>query len=119
MTETKDLLDSITKGIQEKKGERIIIADLTDIEDTACNYFVICQGGSPNQLLALADSVKETVRQTTGIKPAATEGLRFAHWVAMDYGDVMVHIMVPELRTFYNLENLWADAILTEIQDIN
>jgi len=118
MTETNELLDSITKGIQEKKGEKTVIADLTGIEDTVCNYFIICQGGSPNQLLAIADSVKETVRTETGNKPISTEGTRFAHWVALDYGDVMVHIMLPELRNFYNLENLWADAILTEIPDL-
>ena len=66
MDETKDLVKKITEGIQEKKGRNIVIADLTNIEDTICKYFVICQGNSPSQVLAIVDSVKEYVRKTTG-----------------------------------------------------
>ena len=68
MDETKDLVKKITEGIQEKKGRNIVIADLTNIEDTICKYFVICQGNSPSQVLAIVDSVKEYVRKTTGHK---------------------------------------------------
>jgi len=119
MTDTQQLLDSIKNGIQDKKGEKITIADLTGIEDTACSYFVICQGGSPSQLLAIADSIRETARVEAGVKPSYVEGTRYAHWVAMDYGEIMVHIFVPELRQFYDMEHLWADAKLTEIPDLD
>lgn len=118
MTDTEQLLDSIIEGIQDKKGEKIVVADLGGIEDTACRYFVICEGGTPNQLMAITDSVRETVREKAGQKPSFVEGTRYAHWIAMDYGEVMVHIFVPELRTYYNLEHLWADATLKEIADI-
>ena len=113
------LVKKITEGIQEKKGKNIIIADLTDIEDTICNYFVICQGNSPSQVSVIADFVREYVREETDNKPTAIDGLRNAQWVAMDYSDVLVHIFLPEIREFYNLENLRADAILIHIPDLD
>lgn len=119
MDETKDLVKKITEGIQEKKGRNIVIADLTNIEDTICKYFVICQGNSPSQVLAIVDSVKEYVRKTTSHKVYGMDGVRNAQWVAMDYGDVLVHVFLPEVRDFYNLEHLWADAKLTSLPDID
>lgn len=116
---TNDLVKRITEGIQEKKGQKIIIADLNEIEDTICNYFVICQGNSPTQVSVIADSIWDYVHKTTGYKPTAIDGLRNAQWVAMDYGDVLVHIFLPEIREFYKLENLWADAKLISIPDID
>lgn len=119
MNETNTLVKKITEGIQEKKGKNIVIADLTGIEDTICNYFVICQGNSPSQVLAIVDSVKEYVRKETGNKVYAIDGQRNAQWVAMDYSDVLVHVFLPEVRDFYNLEHLWADAKLTTIPDLD
>lgn len=92
---------------------------MTNIEDTICKYFVICQGGTPNQVLAITDSIRETVRINESRKPDFVDGTAYAHWVAMDYGEVMVHIFTPELRTYYDLEHLWADAKLEEIPDID
>lgn len=63
MNETKLLVQKITEGIQEKKGKNIVIADLTNIGDTICKYFIICQGNSSSQVLAIADSVKEYVKK--------------------------------------------------------
>lgn len=119
MSITYNLVKKITEGIQEKKGQKIVIADLTEIEDTICNYFVICQGNSPNQVSVIADSVWDYTFQETGEKPTAIDGQQNAQWVAMDYSDVLVHIFLPETREFYNLENLWADAKLTYIPDID
>lgn len=119
MNQTEILVKKITEGIQEKKGQKIIVADLTEIDDTICNYFVICQGNSPTQVSVIADSVRDYVREETGNKPSAIDGLRNAQWVAMDYSDVLVHIFLPEVRAFYNLENLWADAKLTHLPDID
>lgn len=113
------LVEKITEGIQEKKGQKVVVADLTGIEDTICNYFVICQGNSPTQVSVIADSVSDYVRKETGYKPTAVDGMRNAQWIAMDYSDVLVHIFLPEVREFYNLENLWADAKLTYIPDID
>ena len=119
MNETKKLIQQITEGIQEKKGKDIIIADLTKIGDTICNYFVICQGNSPSQVAAIVDSIKEFARKEDGYKPIAVDGLHNAQWVAMDYADVLVHVFLPETRSFYNLEHLWEDAKLTKIPEID
>jgi ribosome-associated protein len=117
MTETENLVKSITEGIQEKKGKKIIIVDMTKIE-AVCSYFVICEGRSNTQILSITDSIEEYVRKNTGVKPFATDGQNNATWVAMDYGDVIVHIFEPETRAFYNLEHLWSDAKLTEVTDL-
>ena len=119
MNETKKLVEKITEGIQEKKGKNIVIADLTKIEDTICKYFVICQGNSPSQVSAIVDSVKEYVREKAQTRPSCVDGQRNAQWVAMDYSDVIVHVFLPEMRDFYNLEHLWADAKLTSIPDLD
>ena len=119
MNETEILVKRIAEGIQERKGRNIVVADLTDTDNTVCKYFVICEGNTPTQVAAIADSISDYVRILTGAKPTAIEGLRNARWVAMDYGDVLVHIFVPEDRTFYNLENLWADAHLDMIPNLD
>lgn len=119
MNDTKLLIEKITEAIQDKKGKNIVIADLTAIEDTICNYFIICQGNSPAQIGAIVDSIKEKARKEAGRKPAVVDGQRNGEWVAMDYADVLVHIFQPEARSYYNLEHLWADAQLTHIPDID
>lgn len=119
MNDTKILIEKIREGIQEKKGKNIVVADLTNIDDTICKYLVICQGNSPSQVSAIVDSVKEFARKGTDSKPSAIDGLKNAEWVAMDYSDVLVHVFLPETRAFYNLEHLWADAKLTQIPDLD
>ena len=119
MEQTTSLVETITKGIQEKKGQRIVVADLSSIEGAICRYFVICQGNSPSQVEAITESVGEMARKELGEKPSMVAGLENAQWVAMDYGDVMVHIFVPDTRAYYDLEHLWDDAGLTHIEDID
>jgi ribosome-associated protein len=119
MDQTKKLLETIIQGIQDKKGSGIVIADLSNIDGTICRYFVICQGGSPTQVEAIAESISDYVRETLGEKPVNCVGLGTNQWVAIDYVDVMVHIFLPEARQFYDLEHLWEDATLTEIEDID
>ena len=119
MYETEELVKRIAEGIQEKKGKDIVVADLRETDNSVCKYFVICEGNTPTQVAAIADSVSDYVRIHAGVKPTVVEGLRNARWVAMDYSDVLVHIFVPADRDFYNLENLWADARLTEIPNLD
>lgn len=119
MKEQNELVEAIVAGLQDKKGRDIVVADLTGIPDTICRYFVICTGGSPLQIQALAHSVGESCRTKVAAKPLAVDGLRGAVWVAMDYADVIVHIFVPELRTFYDIEHLWADADLQNIPNLD
>lgn len=115
----ESIVNSIIEGIQDRKGQGITVVDLSGIEETVCKYFVICQAGTPNQTLAIEDSISETVRIKESRKPDFVAGRNFAHWIAMDYGDVMVHIFLPEERRYYDLEHLWADARLEDIPDID
>ncbi len=119
MEEIKKLVELITKGIQDKKGSGIVIADLSEIDGSICRNFIICQGNSPTQVEAIAESIGDYVRETTGEKPVSCVGLGNNQWVALDYVDVMVHIFLPETRAFYDLEHLWEDAKLTTIPDID
>ena len=119
MEQTKQLVETIKAGIQEKKGSRIVIADLTKIDGTICKYFIICQGNSPTQVEAIAESIGDMAREQLKEKPTHVVGLENAQWVAMDYTDVLVHIFLPEVREFYDLEHLWEDAKLTFVPDLD
>lgn len=113
------LVTSIVEGIQEKKGHHISVADLTDIDDTICQYLVICDGNSPSHISAIYESVREMAQKHTGEKPNAVDGLRNSLWVAMDYADVVVHIFLPETRQFYDIDHLWEDAQVEQIPDLD
>jgi len=118
MGDVKNLVETVVEALQEKKGRQIITMDLSKLENSICQYFVICQGRTPTQVSALCDSVWDKVYEQLKEKPMGAVGMREAQWIAMDYGTVMLHIFIPELREFYNLEHLWADADLAEIPDI-
>lgn len=119
MTKTKELVNKIIEGIQEKKGTEIVVADLTEIGDTICDYLVICQGNSPTQLDAIIRSIAEVTERDLNERPIGLDGYRNAEWVAMDYVDVVVHVFLPDFRAFYQLENLWADAKLDRIPNLD
>jgi ribosome-associated protein len=118
-TPAEKLVDTIIKGIQEKKGQDITVVDLRGIDGAIASFFVICQGNTPTHVEAITDSVAETARIDAGEKPAHVVGLELAHWVAMDFTDVIVHIFVPDMRSYYNIENLWQDAQQTEIPNLD
>ena len=111
-------MEAIIKGLQEKKGKKIIIVDLTNISGTICQYMIICEGNNLNQLSSLSDSVWEFAKKDTNEKPLSVDGNRHSPWIGMDYGTILVHLFLPAYRSFYNLENLWADSIITEIPDL-
>lgn len=111
------LLDAVIEGIREKKGRMIRQFDLSGLKHASTDYFIICHGDSQRQTVAIADSIEEFVRKKTGEKPWHTEGEQNAHWVLMDYVNVVVHIFYKEAREFYDIENLWADAVITEIPE--
>ena len=115
----EELAQAIVKGIQEKKGQDITLIDLRETEGAIVQYFVVCQGNTPTQVEAIADSVEETARLTVGEKPVKVVGLEQARWVAMDYTDIIVHIFVPDMRTYYNIENLWQDAPQTQVPNLD
>lgn len=96
-----------------------MVADLNGIDGTICRYFIVCQGNSPSQVEAIAESVGDMARIEMKEKPAHVVGLENAQWVAMDYGDILVHIFLPDVREYYDLEHLWDDAKLTRIEDLD
>ena len=114
----KQLIETIVEGIQEKKEKKITTVDLSDIESAAASYFVICEGQSTTQVAAIADSVREYVQQHTGIKPFGYDGYQNSQWIIIDYGSILAHIFLPEYRNYYKLEQLWNDAKLAEIPDV-
>lgn len=111
-------VDTIILGIQEKKGKQISIMDLSGIENCMSKYFVICHGTSKPHVEAISESVDEFMRQV-GEKPINKEGHTNAEWILMDYFDIVVHIFQEPVRQFYKLEELWADADIHHIKDID
>jgi len=116
--ETEVLLNSIVKGIFEKKGHNVLKIDLRKLENRITDYFVICHAPSGSQVSALCDSVEDTVRKESGEKPLHIEGLDNCFWVLLDYGNIIVHVFLEEYRNFYSLESLWADATIEHMEDI-
>ncbi len=104
----------ILKAIQEKKGENIIALDMRKISEAVSDYFIICEATSTTQVRAIADFVEETIKKEIGESPYKHEGYSALRWVLIDYVNVVVHIMLPETRKFYKLEEMWSDAILQE-----
>ncbi|SFP56776.1 ribosome silencing factor [Parafilimonas terrae] len=104
----------ILKAIQEKKGENIVSLDLRKIPEAVSDYFVICEATSTTQVRAIADFVEETIKKELGEVPYRHEGFSALQWVLIDYVNIVVHIMQPETRKFYKLEEMWSDAVLKE-----
>ncbi len=118
MIKKNELLQSIIEGIQEKKGKNISVIQLKGMSGAICDYFVICEGNSPTQVSALAESVEEIVKKNTRENPIRVHGQQRAEWIGMDYGNVIVHVFLPELRTFYNIDTLWEDAKSEQIPSL-
>jgi ribosome-associated protein len=105
-----ELLTQIIKGIEEVKGDNIDILDLREIDNTVCDYFVICDGTSNTQVNAIANSVQKIVSKALADKPWHVEGTENAEWILMDYVNVVVHVFQKRIREYYQIEDLWGDA---------
>jgi len=113
---TDQLLTEIIAGIEKVKGLNISILDLRDIENTVCDYFVICEGSSNTQVNAISSSIQKTVSKAIKDKPWHVEGEANAEWILLDYIDIVVHIFQKQIREFYNIESLWGDAKITSVE---
>lgn len=109
------LTDAIVEGILEVKGRNITVLNLKKITNRVCDYFIICEADSNTQVNAIAGSVEEMVKKLTGERPYKKEGFENSEWILVDYVTVVVHIFQTQIRNFYNLESLWADAEVKEI----
>ena len=112
---TELLMDTIFDAMHEKKAENILLLDLTKIKGANFDYFVITHGNSTTQVNAIAEEVRRKVKTILRTNPAHAEGFANAEWILLDYLDVVVHIFQHEIREHYQLENLWADAVITPI----
>ena len=112
---SEQLCNAIVEGIENKKGREIVVVNLEKLPEAPCDRFVIAEGGSSTQVCAIADEVEDFVLKQTGIKPFAVDGLDNAEWVAMDYGQIIVHIFQREARLFYDIEHLWEDGELLNV----
>ena len=113
----ENLSKYIVKGIQEKKGTNIVILNLRDIGNAIADHFVICTGSSDTQIDAISDSVEKQVHDAIKERPWHREGFQNKEWILLDYVNVVVHIFKSDVRSFYGLEELWGDAVATQIDD--
>ncbi|MEN8230151.1 MAG: ribosome silencing factor [Bacteroidota bacterium] len=112
-TESLDLeqkFQLIIEAIQEKKGHQIVTIDLSNIENSICDRFIICHGESVTQVRAITESIEKKIKEEAGIRAHHVEGLQNSQWVLLDFFDILVHVFQEEYRSFYKLEELWADG---------
>ena len=113
---TDQLVTKIIAGIEEVKGQNIEILDLRAIENTVCDYFIICDGTSNTQVSAIVNSVQKVVSKSIKEKPWHVEGSENAEWILIDYVSVVVHVFQKHIREFYDIEGLWGDAKTVKIE---
>lgn len=118
-TAFSDLENAIIEAIQNRKGTGITEIDFSGLETAPAQAFVVCQGNSTSQVSAIAENIREEVREKLGVKPCNYDGYRNSQWIVIDYGNVMVHVFLPDVRSFYNIEDLWSDAKLNHVPDID
>jgi len=119
MNDLSKLKELIIEGIRDRKGRKITLVDMSAIDDASAGGFIIAEGTSTMHVAAIVESVADYVRIHSGVKPFNADGNDGSEWIVLDYGDVWVHIFLPEARQRYNLEDLWSDAVITELPDLD
>jgi ribosome-associated protein len=114
LSKSSKIYKTIIKAIQDKKGENVISLDLRKIPEAVADFFVICEASNQPQIRAISDSVEDQVKKVCGENPYRHEGRQNLQWVLIDYVNIVVHIMLPEQRRFYKLEEMWSDAAAEE-----
>lgn len=113
------LTELIIEGIHERKGHGVTCVDLSEIESSGVSNFIICEGSSTMQVSAIADSVRDYLLEKAGVKPYNYDGYQNSQWIVIDYGDTLVHVFLPQERERYNLEELWSDARISHVPDLD
>ena len=114
LNKNSKIFKTIIKAIQEKKGERVVSLDLRKIHEAVADFFIICEAINQPQIRAFSDFVEQEVKKKSGESPYHHEGKENMQWVILDYVNIVVHIMMPEQRKFYKLEEMWSDAVHEE-----
>ena len=117
LTTNSRLYKTIIQAIHDKKGENVISLDLRKIPEAVSDFFIICEATSGIQIKAIADNVQDEVELQCDESPYKFEGYQSLQWVLIDFVNVVVHIMLPDVRKFYKLEEMWRDAELTVHED--
>jgi ribosome-associated protein len=117
--DSKTLCDAIVEGMQENKAKNIVVLDLRNIASAVTDFFVICSGDSTTQVDGICNTVTRHTRKTLQEKPWHQEGKTNSEWILLDYVSVVAHVFYKDARGFYELEDLWSDAIRTDIPDLN
>ncbi|MEO6228850.1 MAG: ribosome silencing factor [Ferruginibacter sp.] len=117
LTKNSKIFKAIIHAIQEKKGDNIVSLDLRKIPEAVSDFFIICEANSNTQIKAIADFIEVDVKDKCGEMPYKHEGRQGQQWILIDYVNVVVHIMLPEPRKFYQLEEMWSDAPMAEHRD--
>lgn len=110
-----ELSKIVVKGMQEKKGQDIVVMDLRKVKNAFTDYFVICSGGSDTQIDAIGESIDYEVFKALNENPFHKEGKENKEWILLDYVNVVAHVFKKEKRDFFRLEELWGDAEITTI----
>jgi ribosome-associated protein len=113
-TRNSRLFKSIINAIQEKQGKNIVSLDLRKIHEAVADFFIICEATNPQQLRAIGEFVQEEVKKHCDEVAYKHEGYQALQWVLIDYVNIVVHVMLPETRKFYSLDEMWSDAEVTE-----
>jgi len=113
------LSEAIVLGMQENKAKDIVLLDLRNINNAVCDYFVICSGDSSTQISGICDAIAKFTSKKLSEKPWHVEGKQNSEWILLDYISVVAHVFYKENRESYDLEDLWADAIRTDIPNLN
>ena len=111
ITRNSKIFKTIINAIHEKKGEYIVSLDLRKIPEAVADFFIICEASSSTQVKAISDHVEHLVKEVLKEAPYHHEGYHGLHWVLIDYVNIVVHVMLPETRKFYKLEEMWSDAV--------
>lgn len=114
LTKNSKIFKTIIKAIQDKKGENIVSLDLRKVPEAVADFFIVCQATSTTQIKAISDHIEAEVYNIAGEKPYKHEGYKALHWVLIDYVNIVVHVMHPEARKLYQLEEMWSDAVADE-----
>ncbi len=110
-------LKVIADAMLEKKGQDVVSLDLKPIGTAISDHFIVCNADSTTNVVAIADNVEERMIEKCRRKVVRTQGKENAFWVILDYGDIVVHVFQTPYRSFYRLEDLWADAERTLYED--
>jgi ribosome-associated protein len=114
VTRNSKIFKTIIHAIQEKKGENVVSLDLRKIPEAVADFFIICQASNTTQLRAIADFIETDVKEKCMEIAYKHEGRQGQQWILIDYVNVVVHVMMPEPRKFYRLEEMWSDAPVME-----